>query len=146
MFWPAPACRWVFDETWVSILRLTHSITWGSKIRVIWQALMKTCSGSGCYRSGLNVIFQISPSHSQERADWCRGGGGYLDYKMDHICESIYCIGSMRMILGSIWNGSEELSALSLSTRKLTCILKCFLSWCQIQEQLSISNQKMFRL
>ena len=20
MFWPAPACRWVFDETWVSIL------------------------------------------------------------------------------------------------------------------------------
>ena len=108
------ASVWWHRREHIGDWRLTHvpSITWGSKIRVIWQALMKTCSGSVSNRSGLNVIFRISPSHSQERADWWRGGGEYLDYKMDHICESILCLRSMRRMLGSIWNRSGKLSAL----------------------------------
>ena len=117
MFCPLPRLSvsvW-WAHWWLTHVTHVPSITWGSKIRVIWQGLMKTCSGSGYNRSGLNVIFRISPSHSQERADWCRGGGEYLDYKMDHICESILCLRSMRMMLGSIWNGSGKLSALSTS-------------------------------
>ena len=64
---------------------------------------MKMCSGSGHNRSGLNVIFRISPSLVPENGPIDAGGGGeFWDYEMDHVCESSHCLRSLRIMLGNI--------------------------------------------